>query len=118
MFRGLEYGDAAPSLEAQITAMMAKLTPEMSQSFAPVKMLISEAIEGFDAHFLQFTNSRKEFKGLLVFNQDSTEPTRVNLLHLSCLDSIPYEEVLDLALDFIWKTMHCSTIRVYMHHYP
>lgn len=25
--------------------------------------------------------------------------------------------MLDLALDFIWKTMHCASIKIFLHHY-
>jgi hypothetical protein len=74
-------------------------------------------MNGYDTHFLQLNNLKKEVKGMLVFNQDSSEPTRVNLLNVTSVDQASYEEVLDLALDFIWKTMHCASIRVFLHHY-
>ena len=73
---------------------------------------------GYDTHFLQLTNSKKEVKGLLVFNQDSSEHTRVNLYHISSSeDKSKFEEVLDLGLDYIYKMMHCSSIRIYLHHF-
>jgi hypothetical protein len=56
-------------------------------------------------------------RGLLVFNQDSAEATRVNLYHVSALDSNKLEEVLDLSLDYIWKMMHCNSIRISLHHF-
>lgn len=82
-----------------------------------MQFLIDEAMNGYDTHFLQLTNPKREVKGILVFNQDASEPTRVNLLNVSTLDMTSYEEVLDLALDFIWKTMHCASIRVFLHHF-
>ena len=39
------------------------------------------------------------------------------LHHLSSLDENLIEEVADLGLDYIWKTMHCNAIRVQLHHY-
>lgn len=54
---------------------------------------------------------------MMIFNQDSADASRVNLFHLSTVDSQIYEEALDLGLDFIWKTMHCQSIRVYLHHF-
>jgi hypothetical protein len=90
----------------------------MRSSFAPVDMLIDETMKGYDSHFLQLTNQQKQTKGMIVFNQDSQEPTRVNLYNLTANgDFSCYEEVLDLGLDYIWKTMHCSTIRIYLHHF-
>lgn len=73
---------------------------------------------GYDTHFLQLTNSKKEIRGMLVFNSDAAEPTRVNLYHVSATeDASRIEEVLDLALDYIWKMIHCSSIRIYLHHF-
>lgn len=97
--------------------MFSMLPTNMHKSFGPIDYLIEEATNGYDSHFLQLTNSKKEVKGMMVFNQASNEPTRVNLFHLSSVDTSSYEEVLDLALDFIWKTMHCSSIRVFLHHF-
>ena len=57
-------------------------------------------------------------RGLLIFNQDSSDATRVNLYHVSALDdSGKLEEVLDLSLDYIWKMMHCNSIRISLHHF-
>lgn len=90
----------------------------MRQTFAPVDTLISEAYLGYDTHFLQLTNQKKEMRGLLIFNQDSQDATRVNLYHVSALDdSNKLEEVLDLSLDYIWKMMHCNSIRISLHHF-
>ena len=27
------------------------------------------------------------------------------------------EEIIDLGLGYIWKTMHCAQIKVYLHHF-
>jgi hypothetical protein len=52
-----------------------------------------------------------------VFNQDSSDATRVNLFHISAIESDKFEEILDVSLDFIWKTMHNATIRIFLHHF-
>jgi len=41
----------------------------------------------------------------------------VNLFHLSATDEKQLEEIVDLGLAYIWKTMHCVQIRVYLHHF-
>lgn len=64
-------------------------------------------MDGYDTHYLLLTNAAKEIRGMMVFNQDAGDSSRVNLYHLSSTDYSQYEEVLDLGLDFIWKTMHC-----------
>ena len=73
-------------------------------------------------------------KGLLVFNQESTlvnkpvvdetkpslkmeKQTKVMLHHLSAIDENVLEEFVDLGLDYIWKTMHCSAIKINLRHY-
>jgi hypothetical protein len=39
------------------------------------------------------------------------------LYHISAVDSSKYEEILDVSLEFIWKSMHNSAIRIYLHHF-
>lgn len=56
-----------------------------------------------------------------MFNIDSyldeQEHPKVKLFHISSVDPACTEEVLDLGLDFIWRTMHCGLIKVFLHHY-
>ena len=84
----------------------------------------------YDPHFLFLvTNNNQKpimerVKGLVVFSQDTTvksEPitndedasmdikreTKVLLHQLSAVDEELQEEIMDLGLDYIWKTMHC-----------
>jgi hypothetical protein len=76
-------------------------------------------MSGYDPHFLLITtaNSKNQVKGLLIFNQDSSDATRVNLHHISAIESGNFEEILDVSLEFIWKTMHNSSIRIFLHHF-
>ena len=46
-----------------------------------------------------------------------TRNSKVMLHHLSAVDESMLEEFIDLGLDFIWKTMHCSGIKINLHHY-
>ena len=112
----------------------------MRSSFAPPELLVQNAMANYDPHFLFLVtnNSSKPImervKGLVVFSQDTTvksEPivntedalmdikreTKVLLHQLSAVDEELQEEIMDIGLDFIWKTMHCQAIRVQLHHY-
>jgi len=53
---------------AEVTKIYSQLSLEMRSSFAPVPTLIAEAMNGYDTHFLQLSNAKKQFRGLLVFN--------------------------------------------------
>ena len=48
---------------------------------------------------------------------DIKRETKVLLHQLSAVDEELQEEIMDLGLDYIWKTMHCQAIRVQLHHY-
>ena len=101
-------------------------------SFAPAKELIGTAMGGYDAHFLALVDSENanqalninSMRGLLVFNQDSAtgvdvegnKTTKVSINHISCVNISELELIFDLALDFIWKTMHCASIRIQCHY--
>ena len=43
--------------------------------------------------------------------------TKVQLHHLSSIDESVLEEIVDLGLDYIWKTMHCAAIKINLNHY-
>ena len=46
---------------------------------------------------------------------------KVNLFHLSCLhmsvEDPVYSTFVDQALDYIWKSMHNSVVRLSLYHY-
>ncbi len=68
-------------------------------------------------------NVPREIEGLIVFNVDTmlqkqTEKVlKVNLMHISAVKLEKYEEIVDIAMQFIWKQMHCSVIRLTLYHY-
>ena len=122
-----------------LTAYYDRLCLDLKQSFAPPESLVQVAMGGYDPQFmfLMSKNGNSVFdrvKGLLVFNQESTvtkkpisdqakltvqyqKETKVQLHHISSIDEEKLEDVIDLGLDFIWKTMHCASIRINLHHY-
>ena len=38
--------------------------------------------------------------------------------HLTVIDEANIEKAWDSGLDYIWKTMHCSAVKVYLHYWP
>ena len=77
---------------------------------------------------------RERVRGLIIFNQESSlvrkpvidennvqvefaRETKVQLHHLSSIDEAFLEETVDLGLDYIWKTMHCASIKINLHYY-
>lgn len=96
-------------------------------------------MSNYDAQFLFLMSQgggslASRVKGLLVFNQDTSlvrkpdfnektgevsvlKETKVLLHHLSVLDESALDEYIDLGLDYIWKTMHCTSIKVQLHHF-
>ena len=47
----------------------------------------------------------------------SFKETKVVLYHFSAVDDNMLEEYADLGLDYIWKTMHCSSIKVWLEYF-
>ena len=118
-----------------ISAYYERLSPNLRESFAPPQSLVTACMSGYDPHFL-FLMSKNggRVKGLLIFNQEAavnTKPsideegckvaisreTKVLLHHISALDENFLEEYVDQGLDFIWRTMHCISIRINLHHF-
>ena len=127
-------------LPAILEAYYSRLSEALSKSFAQPKLLVQQAMNNNDPHFLFLTSKNaslpidQRVKGLLVFSKDPSvrvEPaideekgkitfqrmTKVQLHHVSSIDHSQIEVVLDMGLDYIWKTMHCSAIRVYLYDY-
>ena len=76
----------------------------------------------------------QRIKGLLVFSQESAvvqkpiideagvqvdiqRETKAVLQHITSIDEGQLEEIIDLGLAHIWKTMHCASIKINLHHY-
>mgnify|MGYP000850229444 CR=1 FL=1 len=128
-------------LVSMVSAYYELLAPDLRQSYAPPEHLVQVSMSGYDPHFLFLVSragssapGRDKVKGLLVFNQESTltrkplideaactvaamRETKVQLQHLSALDETMLEEFIDQGLDFIWRTMHCASIKINLHHY-
>lgn len=127
--------DLVPLIEAYYS----RLSPAMRQSYAPPESLVQMCLANYDPHFLFLVDQQKQgsqadkVQGLLVFNQDTTvnrkevkeangelslaRETKVLLHHLSVLNEAALDEYVDLGLDFIWKTMHCTSIKAQLHHF-
>jgi len=88
---------------------------------------------GYDPHFLTIidkhthksTTTASMMKGLLVFSQEAqiateaasgNKVTKVSIYHISAADPKDLESVVQMAIDFIWRTMHCAVIKVHLHH--
>jgi len=122
-----------------LTAYYEKLSPALRQSYAPPETIAQVCMNGYDPQFMFLTaksggSVADRVKGLLVFSQESTlvnkpvvddakpslkmeKQTKVMLHHLSAIDETVLEDFVDLGLDFIWKTMHCSAIKINLRHY-
>ena len=92
-------------------------------------------MSNYDPHFLFLLANNPgqplmdRVKGLVIFAQDTTvkefpiideenakvdikRETKGLLHHITAIEDELQEEILDLGLDYIWKTMHCCAIRV------
>lgn len=65
--------------------------------------------------------------GLLLFEQEVPDPekmpedkinrNKVSIRHITSIDRKNLEEMFDLSLDYIWKTVKTPAIRVNLYHY-
>lgn len=66
-----------------------------------------------------------QIRGLVIFNQESLSTklpngraaVKVQLHHLSTIDLQNRETILDMAMDYIWKFMHCAAVRINVFHF-
>ena len=89
-------------------------------------------MDGLDLHLLVLKEAEQksgadqnEIKGLVIFNQESLSSklpngryaVKIILHHISVVNIADRETILDMALDYIWKYMHCSAIRLNLYHF-
>lgn len=119
------WGIHEEDLEQSLLNYFETLSAEMRHSFAPLSILMESMSSGYDPHWLQVRKDRK-MVGLLAFNVDTMiqkqteKQVKVNLYHLTLTEeyaSQDYESLVDMALEYIWKHMHCSTIKLSIYHY-
>ncbi|CDW89091.1 UNKNOWN [Stylonychia lemnae] len=112
-------------LNDEISKYYDSLDKSIKNSFAPINLLIDSMMSGYDPHYLVLKSSEKSqtISGLLAFNVDNMlqkqtqKQLKVNLYHISSVDKDKFEESIDLAIDYIWKNMHCAVIRISIYHY-
>jgi hypothetical protein len=101
------------------------LPGHLRHSFAPIPVLLDQLMSCYDPHLLVYkTVKSPSMSGLIAFNVDTMvqkqteKQTRVNLYHLSALiDDESFPGFVDEALNYVWKHMHCSVIRLSLYHY-
>jgi len=91
-------------------------------------------MDGLDLHILVLketeavtkpTDSDADIKGLVIFNQESLSAkldngrfaVKILLHHVSAIEMKERETILDMAIDYIWKNMHCSAVRMNLYHF-
>ena len=84
----------------------------MKSSFCEPESAIKLCMEGYAPNFYQIRYGKAD--GYLIFNQDSTDGTKVNIY---ALQFTHFEQVIDKCLELIWSKMECTAIRIYLHHY-
>lgn len=113
-------------------AYLGKLDHAQRNSFAPIKRLISESMDGLDLHLLVLKDTQDiaqdndaHIRGLVIFNQESLSAklpngraaVKVLLHHVTTIDPHNRETILDMAMDYIWKFMHCAAVRMNLYHF-
>lgn len=79
---------------------------------------------GYDPQYYLYSNRLPgaKIKGLAAFNVDTMvqkqteKQLKVNLYHVSCLDE-DMKGFTERVLELIWKSMHCSSVRLSLYHY-
>lgn len=89
-------------------------------------------MDGLDLHILVLKDTKEagydndeHVKGLVIFNQESLSGKLPNgraavkmlIHHVSSIDPKNKETVLDMALDYIWRFMHCASVKLNLYYF-
>ena len=113
----------------EVGAYFKRLDQTQRDSFAPIGQMIPASLNGSDLHVITMVNRGEEpsadtINALAIFNQEAnasktsngTSAIKVVLHHVSAIHIEQRNSVFDQVLEYIWKNMHCSAIRVPLFH--
>ena len=112
---------AESAIENTLYDYLERLEGKIKNTYAPLNQIIEKASSGYEDSWMIFkekNKSRDAVDGLAVFNIDPsvTSAIRVTIIHLSTLKSEGMEEAISKTLDYIWKNIHCTEIRIGLIH--
>ena len=117
--------------EGNVKAYLARLDKRQLESFAPFETLIYGCREGLDLQIMALRDGKdtgpltyESIRGLVLLNQDSApsknatgaSAIKITLHHFSSVDVNDRDSLMTLTLNYIWKEMHCSAVRVNLYH--
>jgi len=89
-------------------------------------------MDGLDLHILVLKDTQDieldndaHIRGLVIFNQESMSAklpngraaVKILLHHVTTIDPQNRETILEMAMDYIWKYMHCAAVRMNLYHF-
>ena len=131
-FQLVGWGLTESNYKQKVGEYLSKLDPAQRSSFAPLEKLIADSLDGLDLHILVLKDTKDKdagndahIRGLVIFNQESLSSklpngraaVKVLLHHVSAIDQQNRETIFDMAMDYIWKFMHCAAVRVNVYHF-
>eukprot|EP00347_Sterkiella_histriomuscorum_P021246 403334687 len=98
---------------------MSTLDVRMLQSFYDCDLLVQKQDNGYERHYLKLINEKtNQQEGIAIFNIDHTmqNEQRAFIRHVSTKNFSYLQQALTQVMDYIWKYVDCSNIRVEIYH--
>lgn len=131
-FQLVGWGLSESNYRSKLESYLSRLDYAQRSSFAPLDKLVADSMDGLDLHILVLKetqsagdNNDDTIKGLVIFNQEALSGKLANgraavkmlIHHVSSIDPQNRETVLDMAMDYIWRCMHCAAVKLNLHHF-
>lgn len=104
-------------LEEFLNKYISAIDSRLLNSTYEIKQLITKQSFGYERHYFKIMKSG-QIEGVAFFNIDHTDSNdwRVFIRHISLKDISLLEKAIRLVVEYIWKYVYCSNIRVEIFH--
>lgn len=94
-----------------------KIDQRLVHSYYDVEQLLMKQENGYERHYVKLMH-KGAMCGIALFNCDQTTPNefRGYIRHVSTLDFSHIGTAVEQVMEFIWKYMYCTNVRVEIYH--
>jgi hypothetical protein len=95
-----------------------KIDFKQQHSSYDLSTLIMKQNCGYERHYLKISDENNKQMGMAIFNIDHTDSNewRTFIRHVSTFDLSHLQKAVSIVVDYIWKNVYCSNIRVEIIH--
>lgn len=109
-------------IEGFLEVYLRKISPEIKESYPMMAEILKRTHNSPEPYFMIYSSDltknafdllKEGIEGLTIFCRESNPNNkRITILHASSIGNLKVSKFIELIIEYIWKTVNCSEIRV------